>query len=132
MMQITIQALDAKLRDRIARHIANLNVEKPWTITIEPYRNRRSRSQNSLMWQWVGDVVEHIYTATGQDKDDVHEFFKQKFLQPRIITVGDETVTTWSTKNLTTSEMSDYMDAIYAWTTTELGILLSVPEVGGD
>ncbi len=119
---------DEGMRTRVVQHIANLNIEKPWAVTIEPYKNRRSLSQNSLMWKWLEEVVAHVHQSTGQDKEDIHEFFKQKFLTPKIIEFNGETVKKWSTKNLTTAEMSQYMDQIYAWVTTELGLLLPVPQ----
>ena len=115
-------------RAAVLAGIARLNIEKSWDITIEPHRKRRSLSQNSLMWAWVNEVAEHVREATGQDSDDIHEFFKQKFLTPRIIEVNGETVKKWSTKKLTKAEMSEYMNRIYAWATSEMGLLLPVPE----
>ncbi len=117
-----------EMRARVVQHIASLNIEKPWAITIEPYKKRRSLGQLGLMWAWVETVAKHVHEATGQDKEDIHEFFKQNFLQPRLIEINNETATTWSTKGLTTAEMAIYMDQIYAWVTTELGLLLPVPQ----
>ena len=116
------------MRERVVQHIAALNVEKPWAITIEPYKKRRSLSQNALMWKWLEKVVAHVHETTGQDKEDIHEFFKRQFLTPKVTEVFGVTVKTWSTKDLNTAEMSEYLDKIYAWVTTELGLLLPVPQ----
>ncbi len=119
---------DAARRAWVANHITGLNVEKAWTITIEPHKNKRSLSQNALYWKWLENVVDHVHEATGQDKEDIHEFFKRHFLAPKVKEVFGYIVQTWSTKNLNTAEMSEYLDKIYAWVTTELGLLLPVPE----
>ncbi len=124
----TVIIRDEGMRERVVQHIAGLNIEKPWAITIEPYRKRRSLSQNALMWQWLDVVVQHVHESTNQDKEDIHEFFKQQFLEPRIIEIGSEIVKRWSSKNLSTAEMAIYMDQIYAWVTTELGLLLPIPQ----
>ena len=92
------------------------------------YVKRRSLSQNALMWKWINEVADHVQRATGQDSDDVHDFFKRKFLKPKVIEIAGETVQKYSTKNLTVPEMTEYMNHIYAFVTSELGILLPIPE----
>ncbi len=116
-------------RDVVLASIANLNIEKQWDITIEPHRERRSLSQNSLMWMWINEVAEYVHEATGQGSDEIHEFFKGQFLPRRVIEIGGVVENApGSTKNLTKAEMSTYMDKIYAWATSEMGLLLPVPE----
>lgn len=124
----TVIIRDEGMRTRVVQHIASLNIEKPWAITIEPYKKRRSLSQNALMWKWLEEVVAHVHETTGQDKEDIHEFFKRQFLTPKVNEVFGVVVKTWSTKELKTAEMSTYLDKIYAWVTTELGLLLPVPQ----
>ena len=124
----TVIIRDEGMRTRVVQHIANLNIAKPWAITIEPYRKKRSLSQNSLMWKWVNEVAEHVRDATGQDADDIHEFFKVKFLPSKIVEINGETIEYRTTTKLSTAEMSQYMDMIYAWVTTELGLLLPMPQ----
>lgn len=102
---------------------------KEWQVTIERKKKRRTLSQNALMWKWLNEVAQQIQKETGQDADDVHEFFKARFLPKRIVEIGDETETLiGSTKKLTTAEMSEYMNRIHAWAASELGIYLPVPE----
>ncbi len=127
-MKETVIIRDEGMRERVVQHIAGLNISKPWAITIEPYKGRRTLSQNALMWKWIEAVVMHIHEATGQDKEDVHEWLKTQFLPAKVIEIDGRVVFRYSTKGLTTAEMSKYMDKIYAWATTELGLLLPVPE----
>jgi hypothetical protein len=124
----TIIVNDDVSRERLVGHIRTISVEGPWEFTWRPYVKRRSSSQNALMWKWVNEVAEHVVQHTGQDAEDVHEFFKRKFLHPRQAEIGGETFQIYSTKKLTTSEMSEYMERIYAWATSELGLLLPLPE----
>lgn len=124
----TVIIRDEGMRTRVVQHITALNIDKPWAITIEPHKERRSLSQNALMWKWINEVAQYVHEATGQDSDDVHEFFKAKFLPPRIVELGGEIIEWRTTTRLTTAEMSEYMNKIYAWVTTELGLLLPVPQ----
>lgn len=120
---------DEPARQRVLSHIANLNIERPWDITIGRHVKKRSLSQNALMWAWINRVVEEVSDYTGMDADKVHEHFKAKFLTSEMIEMGGETTEYRSTKNLSTAEMADYMNRIYAFCTTELGLLLPVPEL---
>jgi len=122
---------DEAMRSRVAQHIAGLNIDKPWRVTIALYRPspRRTLSQNAMMWVWINDVVKHVQKYTGQDADTIHQFFKGKFLLPPIIEFNGEMVTgDRTTTKLSVDEMSEYMHQIEAWVTTELGILLPKPE----
>lgn len=115
-------------RARIHDLIARLNLAKPWQVTVEPEKKRRTKSQNALYWMWLGDAVKQVASSTGNDADDVHEFFKRQFLTPRVTTIAGEDVQRWTTTKLTTQEMSEFIERVYNWITAELGILLPLPE----
>lgn len=119
---------DETMRQRVSDLVDALDVSKPWSVTIEPFKKKRSLSQNSLMWKWLNEVAAHVQRETGQDADDVHEFFKRKFLTPQVVEIGGETIMKYSTKNLTVADMTEYMNRVYAFVTSELGILLPIPE----
>jgi len=119
---------DADTKADALASIANLNLEKPWRIIIERQTNRRTLSQNSLMWKWLNLVADHVRDHTGYESGEVHELLKKMFLMPKIIEIGGASTEVYSTKGLTTVEMSAYMDAIYRWATSELGMILPVPE----
>lgn len=105
-----------------------LNLTKPWEITVEPHRKKRTLSQNALYWKWLDEVVTAVARETGDDKDAIHQVFKEKFLKAKTIEALGVTTYEYSTKDLTTVEMSEYMTRIHAWVTSELGILLPMPE----
>lgn len=126
-MATKIKIWDEDSKQRAVETIQNLSAETKWKIEIKIDRNLRSLNQNALMWQWVTNVVDEVHEFSGQDKDDIHEFFKQKFLTPKIIEISGETVLRYTTTNLEKGEMSLYMEKIYVWATTELGLILPTP-----
>lgn len=128
MLKQTIIIRNEALRARVIGWARAISLDPPWRVTMEPHRKRRSLSQNSLMWLWLGEVADLVGQHTGMDADDIHEAFKRKFLPARIIEVLGETIDVRTTTTLTTLEMTTYMDRIYAWVTTELGLLLPLPQ----
>jgi len=111
-------------RKRVLGLIEGLNLSKQWQVTIEPKTKKRSLSQNALYWRWVGIIAD----ATGNDNDDVHEALKAKFLTPRTIDIGGEQREIRSTAKQDKAGMTEYLNKVYAWATTELGLYLPVPE----
>ena len=128
MARAPIIIRDESMRHRVLDLVHALDLSKPWQVTIEPYKKRRTSSQNALMWKWINEVTIHVRQHTGMDNDEIHEFFKAKLLPARIVEINGEAHEYRSTKKLTTAEMAAYMDAIYHWCTSELGLLLPLPE----
>ena len=119
---------DERARARVLRLLMSLDLTKPWKVTVERTTKRRSLRQNSLLWMWHSEVVKAVGEHTGMDAEDIHEFFKHKFLTPRMIEINGESVPRYTTTKLTTAEMSAYMDRIYAFCTSEIGLLLPLPD----
>lgn len=111
-------------RDAIAALVGKLDPEKVWSITVEPYRKKRTNSQGALYFKWVGIIARE----TGNSQDDVHEALKAKFCPPRTVTLGDEERHIRTTTKLSTAEMSAYMESVQAFAASELAILLPIPE----
>jgi hypothetical protein len=129
MARVPFIVEDERGRKRALDVLATLDLTKPWQVVIEPYRKKRTTSQNALMWAWLEQVAQLVHDDTGTDKDDIHEFFKLKFLPVRTITInGEERHIPGSTTKLTTAEMMEYMDKINAWVTSTLGLILPTPE----
>lgn len=112
----------------VMRAIEELRLDKPIVVTIEPYKKKRSLSQNALLWKRHTEITNAISEYTGYSAEDVHEILKQKFLQPTILEINGQIVKRYSSKNLTTAEMTKFMDQIEAFAQTELGIILTNPE----
>lgn len=124
MPRIPIPLEDERGRERILGLIKALDVTKPWQVTIEPKTKKRTLNQNALYWKWVGLIAD----ATGNDNDDVHEALKAKFLTPRTIDLGGEQREIRSTAKQDKAAMTAFMDKVYAFATSELGLYLPTPE----
>ena len=128
MTKQTIVIRDETLRQRVIGLLNNIDLTHPWEVTIKPYRKRRSLSQNALYWKWLDTVVTHIEELTGHDRLEIHGWLKEKFCPPTIVDLGGERIRFCSTATLNTLEMKKYMDRVYAFATTELGLVLPLPE----
>jgi len=115
------------MRQRLLSHIAALNLDKPWDVTIKRHVKRRSLNQNNLYHDWVGLIA----VEAGYSHEAMHSWLKAQFLKPEITTIDGQSHMRWSTKELTTKEMKDYMDLVYAFATSFFGLLLPLPEEMG-
>lgn len=124
---------DLSIHDEESKRVAlafvsGLSVDgKKWRVEIKRHVKRRTLSQNAALWMWHSEMVDAVGKDTGNDAEDLHEHFKKKFLTPIITEIGGEISKRYSTKKLTTKEMSEFMDRIYAYVTGDLGIWLPHP-----
>jgi hypothetical protein len=95
-------------------------------ITVTEGRRKRSIAQNSYYW---GKVIQMISDYTGDEPDNVHDFFKGRFLtDKRMIVIADEEIEAEkaSTTRLTTKGMDEYMEKIRRFAAEKLN--LNIPE----
>lgn len=116
---------DETIRANLMAAIAKLKLAEPLEVLIRPYRKSRSLEQNSLLWAWYAVIAQE----TGHDAEEIHEFCKHKFLPPVFVDMGGEVIETRrTTTKLKVGEMAEFMNAVHAWATTELGVILPLPE----
>jgi hypothetical protein len=90
-------------------------------VQIKPYRKTRSAKTNNYYWLYLNVIADE----TGDNVDDLHEFFKRKLLQPRFVKVMKQEVKMpATTTTLTSNEFSEYIEKIEALT----GIPSPVPD----
>lgn len=120
---------DEASRDRAASFVAAINPARKWEVVVKRWQKRRTISQNSQMWVWIDDAAKQCSDGeSGYDKLAIHEMFKRRFLTPVSTFEHDGDVYgSYSTRGLTTREMSEYMEKIAAFCATELGVVLSAP-----
>ena len=112
-------------RDMVISQIKRLELKKIYTVEITERRIKRTISQNGLYWLWL-QCISH---ETGNDKDDLHEFFKQKYLADETtLVLGKYVVTRKSTTNLNTVQFKYLLDSVQIFASTELAITLPDPE----
>lgn len=101
-----------------------LAVNEGKSVTIELDKPHRSNSQNAYYWVYL-EVIER---ETGENADDLHEFFKRKLLPPRFTMIqGEEIKLPGSTRELDKVQFGEYLDKIAALTS----IALPDPEAAG-
>lgn len=99
--------------------LVQLNEQKVEVI-IRKRKNTRSNQQNKYLW---GVVYQLISNETGMDVEEVHNFFKIKYLKKyvgKFLTVG-------STTKLSTTEFNNYIDSICSFASQELNIEMPLP-----
>lgn len=84
-------------------------LEGVYDINITKYKKDRTKSQNSLMWMWLGIIS----NDTGESPENLHNIFKLRFLgTEKIQSMGYSIEIPKSTTKLTTQEFTDYLDKI--------------------
>jgi hypothetical protein len=96
-------------------------------VTIKIGARKRSLPQNSYYWSVVLGIIS---AETGHSVDELHEYFKAKFLGYSTAKILGEFVgVPQSTTRLSTQEFSDYIERIRAWAAGD-PLLISIPEPG--
>lgn len=116
---------DEPMRERVIDLIRQLDLAKGWRVSVAPYKRSRSLEQNNLYHKWCGVIA----AETGNSHDAIHEFCKAEFLPPVFVEVGGKVrEVRQTTTTLKVQEMSAFMDAVYAWASSDLGLILPIPE----
>ncbi len=83
--------------------------ERSFVAEFKMFRKVRSLRSNRLYFMWLNCVKDE----TGQDTEDLHIYFKQKYLPWSTSEVfGDEIRRVTSTKNLDSKQFSEYLEKI--------------------
>lgn len=101
---------------------------KRYRVSIVEWRDKRTLSQNALLWKWYGEIAGQLGktgkgTFTGEQ---LHEYLKEIYCPAKSITVMGETRYVKSTKQLDTSEMTIYLELVDAWA-HQRGFRLTIP-----
>jgi hypothetical protein len=111
-------------RDMVIAFIKRLDLRKLYTVEVTERKANRSISQNSLYWLWLTCIE----FETGTDRNDLHDYFKRKYLIPESVFVFGESQERYSTTKLNTTQFKYYLDHIQTFVSTELAIALPDPE----
>ena len=127
------------------RKAFNLDIEalegKQLVLTIEKKRRSRSLPQNRYYWGAVVPIVRQGLIDAGWGREDVgtleqvHEMLKHKFCKVTEIVnpdTGEILAMPPTTKQLTTTDMMDYLDDIQRWASEFLGVVIPGPNEQTD
>lgn len=103
--------------------ILAFNSELLHEVIIRPFKSTRSQQQNRYYWKVLALMGEHF----GYTKDELHEYFKSEFLEPKeSIVFGEEVKEYATTTKLKKDEFAWYMDQI-TMRVAEQGYAVPVP-----
>ena len=114
----------------ILQHYRSKHKNERTILKLSKWYPKRSLNENSYMW---GVVYEHISQFTGMTPQEVHEAckaeFNFKFVEVLNKNTGElkEVKVPMSTKDLSTSEMENYLEAIRRYYLTEFGLMIPLP-----
>lgn len=135
-MEATIIKKDGKATmDKDFNFMLSLLRNGEYTLTIKRKTKQRSTDQNSLMWMWfrcVGGALREFtgdaYWSTKDGIERIQKLYCKKFLTTMVVTPkGEKTELARGTKNLSTLEMSHFLEAVKTDIMTEYGIQLPLP-----
>jgi hypothetical protein len=110
-------------REMVISQIKRLELKKVYTVEITERRIKRTISQNGLYWLWL-TCISH---ETGNDKDVLHECFKEKWIIPESKFVFGNSIEIRSTTGLNTVQFKYLLDNVQVFALTELAITLPDP-----
>lgn len=106
-------------------YIEQLPDGKPFEVSITRKRERRTLDQNRLYWLWLGAIS----AECGHTPDELHAYFKAKYLARKSVAVfGEQAVLDVTTRDLTKEQMTAYLERVQAFAASELAIPLPNPE----
>ena len=101
--------------------------DKDMLCEVRKDKRNRSTVQNSYYWF----LLTMLEQDTGNDKDELHEYFKWIFLIEKHLvkfeSIEDDFAYMKSTTKLSTIEMEDYLEKIRIFASRELGCFLPKP-----
>jgi len=120
-------ALKATLKD-IDHYALNLNY--PIIITVDEYNKKKiTKRQRGLFWAWM----EEIESYCGQDKQELHDFFCNKFLGKKTNKkFNEEYETIIGTSDISPEEMNIFLTKIHIFCLENLNYELTYEARNGD
>lgn len=93
-------------------------------LSFRKQERRRSNDQNRLMWLWLTCIADE----TGNNKQDLHDYYCKKFLMRNIEFNGRPEQVMMTTSQLDKETFTYFLNKVQADAASELGIRLPSPE----
>ena len=93
----------------------------PIQVVVEPYKTRRTTSQNSQYFVWCREIAAY----TGNNEKTIHDLLRFKFLPMQVIELKDikqEALT--STTQLDVEQFTEFLSDIQIWAEIQLDLQL--------
>jgi len=101
-----------------------LSWDKPMVVTLKSAKRPRSLPQNKLYWSWLRCIEQE----TGNASEDMHEFFKQRFLgfEGREI-LGETIAFLPSSSKLDSARFGEYLEKVRLFAIEKMNVFLPYP-----
>jgi hypothetical protein len=123
-MRTVLRTID-DLQRFVSTDLAGLDFDgkKAWEVTLRVWRKPRTINQNRLYWMWLTLLSDE----TGNDRDDLHDYFRRKYLPwSQKDVMGETMFLVSSTTKLDTKQFTDYLENIRR-EGSQLGVYLPSP-----
>ena len=77
-MQTLFVIRDHEIASRCVGFIGGLDLESVWSVTVEPYKSKRSLEQNALYRVWIDQIARD----TGNTHGGIHDAVRDELLAP--------------------------------------------------
>ena len=111
-------------RNQAISALVKLDLLKGWWFELSQRRRVRTISQNRLERLWLTCIADE----TGNDSNELHDYFKEKWIESKEVIMFGEKKLIYSTRHLNTIQFKQFLDKIQIFANTELGIILPIPE----
>ena len=115
-------------RENLIKFLSGVEIP-PKGLIVEWYDadSKRTLEQNKLLWVAAYQpIANHLSDYTGQliNTDMVHEICKDKFLEPLLVPRKDGSHKKYSgsTRKLNKKDFGEYLEKVWSWGATELGV----------
>jgi hypothetical protein len=135
-LEFMCPVVDGRLPEREAKRIGAAIRKldgKRIVVSIEEVKKTRSNQQNRYYWGCMVKLITDAFRDAGNmvNAEDVHDFLKAEVgkLSQVLVTVDGEVFRgPGSTAKLTTTEFSNYIEAVKAWATDRLDLKIPSPD----
>lgn len=139
-LEFVCPVVDGRLPERDAKRIGSAirGLDgKRVVISIEEAKKTRSSQQNRYYWGVVVKLITDTFRDAGNmvNAEDVHDFLKQhvgKLSQVLVTAEGEVFRGPGSTARLTTTEFSNYIEAVRAWAADVLDLKIPSPDEASE
>jgi hypothetical protein len=135
-IEFVCPVIDGRLPERDARRVGEAIRKlsgKRVVVSVAEVKKTRSTLQNRYYWGCVVKLITDAFRDAGNmvNSDDVHDFLKAEVgkLSQVLVTVEGEVFRgPGSTTKLTTTEFSNYIEAVKAWAADRLDLKIPSPD----
>lgn len=111
-------------RNECITSLVKINLIEGWWFELTKRRKVRTISQNRLERLWLCCIS----AETGHDSNELHDYFKEKWIEPKEVIIFGEKKLIYSTRDMNTVQFKNFLDKIRIFAATELNITLPIPK----